>query len=335
MKSGGRLAVLLCALAVVMALPASVSAKPGYTVRPAGTELFLDLGEKGEYEVLVEASDRQRVLLSVEEGLFTATEYSTEGKVSSNHVEADFGALGQIDIDVRLNPRRSWKYPPPKRCKGPASIEVPGTFRGTIDFSGEGDIPPFSVKRGEISFTRRFKRVCKQRQPRSKKDEKQPKLDVSLLEAFGKAEGRTSFFGAINFALKRNPALSFGFLVAGAFKKQEDVLIESSTLTFFGHESYRLSEPGKKPETVRVMKLSEPFTGRALYRHKAGSPPSWTGNLTAEMPGAKAIPLTDFETDLRLRFCRGPSEAEAERRCAQGSGSHSQPLALARLSSLR
>jgi hypothetical protein len=330
-------AALLAIVTAFALLPAGAEAKPGYKVRPAGTELWIDLGEKGDYEVLLEANDRQRVLLAVEEGLFTATEYSTEGHVSSKRIEADLGELGRIDIDVRLRPGRSASYPPPKNCKGPASIEVPGSFRGTIKFTGEGGIPPFTVKHGEISFTRRFKRVCKPRQraPEKGKEKRAPKLDVGILEAFGEVEGRTSFFGAINYALRRNPARAFGLLIAGAFEKREDVLVESSTLSFFGPGSLQASKPGRKPETVKVMKLLEPFAGRALYRRKPGSPPSWTGNLNVDLPGAKKIPLADFESGLKVRFCRGPSEAVAEERCAYGSGSHSQPLALAKLSSLR
>jgi hypothetical protein len=327
---------LLAAVTAFALLPSGAEAKPGYNVRPAGTELWIDLEEKGDYEVLLEANDHQRVLLSVGEGIFTATEYSTEGRVSSKHIEADFGELGRVDIDVRLRPRRSFSYLPPRNCKGPASIEVPGTFSGTIEFAGEGDIRPFTVKRGEISFTRRFKRVCKQRQPASDKGKKRkPKLDVGLLEASGEVEGRTSFFAAVNYALRRNPARSFGLFIAGAVRKSEDVVIESSTLGFFGHESFQVSKPGKKPVTVKVMKPPEPLFGRALYLRKPGSPPRWTGNLNLDAPGNKKIPLADFESGLKVRFCRGSSEAEAEERCAYGSGSHSQPLALAKLSSLR
>lgn len=323
MKAWGRLVLLACA-ATLLATPVGASAKPGYKVRPGGTELFLDLGAKGGYEFLVEANDRQRVLLAVEGGLFTATEYSTKGRVSSTRIEADLGELGRIDIRVNLAPGRAQSYPPRKGCGGPASIYVPGTFRGTIEFSGEGDVPAVSVTRGEIGFTRRFKRVCKQRQPapdRGDGERRKPKVDVGLLEAIGEVEGRTAFFGAFNFVPKRDPARSFGFLIAGAFERRERVLIERSTLEFFfGPEAFRMSRPGKKPETVRVA-LPEPFAGRAHYSRKPGSPPTWTGNLRVDLPGADAIPLAG--PDFKAIFCRGSSPARAER-CPYGSGSQSQ-----------
>lgn len=329
---------LLCCLAVVLTLPAVASAKPGYKVRPAGSELFLFLEGKGEYEVSLEANNKQRVLLAAEEGLFTATEYSTKGRVSSKRIEADLGDLGRIDIDVRLRPRHSEREPLQRNCKGPASIYVPGTFHGTIKFSGEGDIPPFSVKRGEIGFIRRFKRVCKQRRApkrnqKTKQKEEKPKLklEFGLLDTSGKGDGRTVNFEVFSLGVARNPAKTFGIYEAAAYERREEVRIARSTLGFFGPEEFRMSKRGEKPLTLKV-KPEEPFAGKALYKREPGSKATWTGNLSVKLPGADPIPLTGDSYD--AVFCRGLDFDEIER-CFYGSGSHSQPLALARLSSLR
>lgn len=320
---------------VALVLPAGAAAKPGYEVRPAGSELFLFLEDKGDYEISLEANDRQRVLLAVEEGLLTATEYSTEGHVSSKRIEADLGDLGRIDIDVRLEPRYSEREPSQRNCKGPASIYVPGTFHGTIRFSGEGDIPPFSVKRGEIGFLRRFKRVCKQRRraPEQNQEEGKPKLELEfgLLDTSGKGDGRTVRFEVLSLAPARNPAKSFGVYEAAAYERRESVQIARSTFGFIGAEEFRMSKRGKQPLTLQV-KPSEPFAGKALYKRGPGSKATWTGNLSVELPGADAIPLTGDDYD--AVFCRGVESGEIDR-CLYGSGSHSQPLALARLSSLR
>jgi hypothetical protein len=331
-------------------------------VRPASTELWFDLGQKGDYDVLVEANDRQRVLFWFSESLFTTSEYSTTGHVSSRHIEADLGELGRIDIDVHLAPKHSWSYPPGRNCKGPASIYVPGTYSGTVEFSGEGDIPQVSVTHGEITFARRFKRVCKRQHSgaeKGKKPKRKPQLDVGLLQVTGKDEGRRTALEVVNVASKQHPARSFGLLFAGVYERNENVRIERATLTFFGPESFKLSKRGKKPETARL-ELEEPFAGHGLYSHTPGSPPTWTGNLNVDLPGAKAIPLVGDDFD--PIFCRGPSVLNVElcayRRASRsrsmalarlstlrqrrissailyGSGSHSQPLALARLSSLR
>ena len=326
--------VLACAATSLLALPAGAGAKPGYKVRPGGIDLVIPLGEKGDYWFALEANDRQRVLLSLEEGLFAATEYKTQGRVSNRRIEADFGELGRVDIELRLAPGRSERYPLSKDCKGHPSVFVPGTYRGRIEYSGEGDVPAASFTHGRVAFTRTFKQVCKRRQPASngggKKKEKS-KIEIGFLEVHGKGEGRTVLIEALNFASRQAPARSFGVLSAAAYEKDEGVRTARSTLEFFGPESFAVSRRGKKPETVRV-KLPDPFAGRALHSRSPGSPPSWSGNLEIDLPGADAIPLTGpgFESV----FCRGFTFAGVGR-CLYGSGSHSQPLALARLSSLR
>jgi hypothetical protein len=115
----------------------------------------------------------------------------------------------------------------------------------------------------------------------------------------------------------------------------------------------RLSPKGRKSSTVKL-KPSEPFAGEALYLKRADSPATWTGDLRVRLPGIGEVPLAGPEFDVRL--CRSdgiealnlllkcvssietlafPSSPVEQLRLPYGSGSHSQPLALARLSSLR
>lgn len=330
-----RLFVLATLLALALPATASAAARPGYLERPAGSEMFIEL-EAGDFEFDVEANDRQRVLIAAEAGLFTTTEYATKGRVSNKGIEADFGTLGHVDIEVKLAPGQSWRYPPKKGCRGRGSVFVPGTFRGTIEYSGEEDIPPLSVTHGEIDLIHRFKETCESpllATGQHEKKKRKPKPDLGYLTVFGKGEGRTVSLEALDFASREHPARSFCLLFIGDYERREAVRIERSTLAFLGSESFRMSKLGKKPDAVRVAP-SEPFAGSALYSHSPGPLPDWTGNLRVALPGAANVPLVGpaFEA----AFCRGPSFGRLER-ClqVQGSGSHSQPLALARLSSLR
>lgn len=330
MKARGALAILVCALAF-LALPAGAVAK----VRPAGTELIVLAQQKEDYSFAVIANDEQRVTLSVEEGFFSEVEYATRGRVSSRRVEADFGKLGKVDIRVHLDPKGAEEFGPGARCRGRDSIFVPGSYRGTIEYAGERGIPKVVFTQGPVTFTRRFKRVCDKgrRAPKrsQKKKERKPKVELGLLGASSKGDGRTTRFEVLSLGLARNPKKSFGIYEAAAYERGEGVRTHRGTFGFFGPDEFRMSKRGRQPLTLKV-KPPEPFTGRATYRRGPGSPATWIGNLSVDLLGTDSIPLTGEGFD--TYFCRGIDFDEIER-CFYGSGSHSQPLALARLSSLR
>jgi hypothetical protein len=336
MKAGSRAVFLACALAALLALPAAAAAKPGYKVRPGGSQLTMWAEEKKGYEFTVSANKRQRVQLSVEKEVFSTTAYSTKGRVSSRRVEADLGGFGRIDVEIDLAPSRSGSRKGSQSCKGKPPLFLYGTFRGAIEFSGEGRVPAISTKRGPVLFTRRFRQVCKRRRQQKQNEDKQggekqpPAIEVGGLRAQAKGEGRTILFEAFSLAPPRNPALSLGIAAGSAYERREGVRIVRTAFELFG-SGLLMSKRDKEPETFRV-KLEEPFTGRGLYSHSAASPPTWTGNLSVTLPGIDPIPLAGpgFSFD----FCRDLSFARVAR-CLYGSGSHSQPLALAKLSSLR
>lgn len=289
-------------MAGLLSMPATAAAEPGYTVRPGGTELFVDLGDRGSYELLLETHGHDRLQLKAEQELMAVTEYRAAGKVSSRHIEVDLGDLGQIDVEVHLAPRRSQTYPPSKNCKGPASVSVPGRYRGTIEFAGEGDIPAFTVARGAIEFTRRFRRVCKKPKAPDIPTKDLPSLEFQFLEVHGSDEGRTVTLKALNGTIPQDPELSFGFLTAEARESTGELRIKRRAVEFVDGESFIVSKRGKKPETVKV-KASSAFAGRALYSHEPHSPPSWTGDLSVDLPGAEAVPLVG--PGFEAAFCRG------------------------------
>ena len=84
-----------------------------------------------------------------------------------------------------------------------------------------------------------------------------------------------------------------------------------------------------------------PFSGYARFRDPKPGPVTWEGPLAVTLPGLAAIPLAGAGFTARLcprlsifASCL-PQRERARIRKRYGSGSHSQPLALARLSSLR
>ena len=135
--------------------------------------------------------------------------------------------------------------------------------------------------------------------------------------------------------------LSLTVAIGGLKEKVGRVAISKFSLLFEEEDSIEVSPVGAKPQTVEV-KLPKPFEGTASYLEEGKNAPTWSGDIGLRLPGSGLVPLAgpEFQADL----CRA-SKSENFLNClksifeesplAQGSGSHSQPLALARLSSLR
>jgi hypothetical protein len=295
--------IFLIGALLALALPAEAGAKAGYRVDPGGTELILPVHANGGRVISVSADSLQRVLLKVERPSSTI-EYSTQGRVSRRRIKADFGALGRVDVRLdlaRFGPgvlRR-------EHCNGHDPIEGIGTYRGMIEFSQEGGVPEVSVARGRAHFERRFRQVCKRRQPQPKPG-LYPKLErkeeEGLLTVRGKGEGRTVRLWATIIAFRRHPAYSGGWWRVAVSERREGVRITRATGSYFYHNRFIMSRRGKEPETVEV-ESPKHFSGRALYSQSPGSTPSWTGDLSVDLPGAEGVRLAgpEFSADL----CRG------------------------------
>jgi hypothetical protein len=288
---------------VALALPASASATPGYRAHPGGLELVLPVAKKGGRVISVSANGRQRVQFTIE-GPSSAIEYSTKGRVRSRRIAADFGALGRIDVSLHLTHYGPGVFPQ-GHCKGHDPTEGEGTFHGTIEFSHERDVPEVSMHRGRFYLERRFRQVCRRRRSRPRPGpypKLERKLEEAILTVHGKGEGRTVRLHATIFAFRWRPAYSGGTLQATAYERHEGVRITRSSNRFFYHNRFVMSRSGEEPETVKV-ELPNPFAGQALYSRSPGAPPSWSGDLSVDLPGADAVPLTG--PGFSAVLCRG------------------------------
>lgn len=294
------------------AAPAGADGKPAYEVHPGGVELILAIQKAGSYTISVSADGQQRVRLTIERPS-SAIEYSTRGRVDSQRIAANFGALGRID--VRLHLVRQPSDPPRKgRCKGGAPLYKNGIYRGIIELAHQPSVPKVSVSRGQAYLERRFRRVCKRRRSQSKPD-RYPSLtrkeEEGVLALHGKGEGRTVRLWATIFALTRRPAYSGGTFGVVANERREGVRITRTTGGYFFHNSFVMSRRDTNPETVEV-EPPKPFAGRALYSHRPGSPPSWTGDLGVDLPGIDRMSLTGPSFGATL--CRGRVDSCTGRR---------------------
>lgn len=341
MKPIGRALVLVCAFAALLALPAGASAQS--EVHPGRYLLAIELPESKGWAVSILAYDHRQVYLRAQRG-FTSLSYRAPGRVSSQRVEADFGELGRIDLKLNLEARGTGVPRLHGRCTGRSPYELVGSFHGTVDFTGEPNLVSVSADRGRAKIQRTFRHVC---QPIKIPDHKKGSLDLglALFGARSHENGRTTSFEAIGLTIESE--LLLGIIGGSVSEHLGEVGIARTTAALVAGGELVFSAPGPGPERVRV-KPARPFFGRASYLKAPGEPPRWSGNLSVRVPGGGLVSLAgpNFATTL----CRPHAPDEFDRCLPQlqelrepmsnaldryGSGSHSQPLALARLSSLR
>jgi len=343
MKPKGSLLPLLCVFIGLLAL-STASAQAKTEVLPGRYVLSIELPESDGWDISILAYNHREVYLRAQRGLAYVF-YRAAGRVSSQRVEANFGALGRIDLALDLEARGTGVPRLHGRCKGRSPYELTGSFHGVIDFPGEPNLVSVSARRGKATILRSFRRVCQPKSPFGPIKKALP-FTISWLGARSHESGRTTEFQALGLNIENE--LLLGIVGGRVHEHLEGVNIVRSNATLSSEKELSFTKPGAEPERVEV-KPGSPFTGKASFLKPAGEPSRWSGDLSVPVPGGGLVSLAG--PNFHAYICRphSPFEiAECKPRLdalssqtanalldLYGSGSHSQPLALARLSSLR
>lgn len=340
--------VLLCAAAALLALPAGAGAKPGYVVKPKSLALHFDAPASNGYSVSVDTEGHRKVTVSVSKGGFFAT-YTATGRVSRKGIKADLGRFGQISLRFHgktrfqrsLVPGLNIPDPLRGRCSGRSPVRERGIFHGSFRFEGERGFTEAALRRVKGTARRTYKRICKRRGDASGSKAKTREENV-FVRAEAQRFGTLRFFNGLEASVtdEKGREENFTIAFAGLQEKTDRVGVLKVLILFEDLDTVTISPRGKGPTTAQVT-LRSPFAGTASYLEEGKAPPTWSGTLGLRVPGHGLVPLTgpEFEADV----CRARTSPEFDRciesifvaTTSQGSGSHSQPLALARLSSLR
>jgi hypothetical protein len=350
MKAEGRLLFLACALVALLALPiAAASAKPGPVIKPKSLSLSLPLPASDGYFASIETEGHRKVSLRVSKGGISGT-YVALGRVSRKGIEADFGDFGQVSLRFkpksRFTPRgplAGFSLPSFLRqtCKGKRSVGERGLFQGDVSFKGEGGYTQIAAHRLKGKVVRTYRRVCRGGFDPSRDI---PGLREEAVVVGAAAQG----FGVQRYLLATEISVASGgeeltsaIAFGGERKKVGPVSVTKVGIVIEEAGSLEISPAGNQPVTAEVT-IGKPFEGTASYLREGKGPPSWTGTLAVRLPDSGLVSLAGPEFEAEL--CRASGKAGFSH-CidsvlsglsfAQGSGSHSQPLALARLSSLR
>lgn len=345
--------------AALLCLPAAAAARPGDEIRHRSLHLTMSAQATRGYTVSVETLGHHRVILTTQKGNQTAS-YMVRGKVSRHHVRADFGRFGRLSLRFRGRPRPFQALPDaalrsaakPRRCRGRKPEREVGRFRGTIEFDGQRRFTRLAVGALTGEVRRSYRQVCRIAPIRkraaiahSSAAGSPSTFTLALLSARARVGRTLTRFSAINLeppAGIRLPGDSIFSIVLASIKERVGrVRVIRSTFLVAEPGEVKISRRGVRPAKARVA-LDAPFSGTALFRSAdEASPSSWRGDLSVRLSGTGSLPLTGprFQASL-CRVSAFQPRSSCFRRAeanlaAQGSGSHSQPLALARLSSLR
>ncbi|HEX7280391.1 MAG TPA: hypothetical protein VF255_12315 [Solirubrobacterales bacterium] len=322
MKARGPLLLLVCALLTSSALPAGASAAPADVAELTLSSFVLE-GSNG-YEVEVSKAREGRrslpALIRAIRGPFESHYMVPADPGAGMH--ATFGSLGVLDVSFERHSKEVVRTGP-----GCRSITESGVFRGSFRFVGEGGY--FSVEAtdpaGEV--LRLPNGFCAFDSFRAARPAI-PALSKTALSARAKEGTRTISFDATRLHLE--PTTLFRASLherVGPMRVEHIAAVSGKKRTFASSKRSRAS-----------VRPPWPFEGSARFRDPANGPATWTGSLSVPLPGVPPVALTG--DDFTAKLCPGvPILANCLRGEAgllrYGSGSHSQPLALARLSSLR
>lgn len=281
------LALIVVAL---LGMPAAASASGGF-------DLKLQFPASNGYRVTVGGYKATAVLTTAKHdparGSRRWSSYVARGKVSPTAIDADFGALGRVDM--RFRPSGSVTYGKRHRhCFGPDRYTIrSGVFVGSVRFHGEGGYTSANVHRvkGRV-VTPRVLRCLDSLFEEFEHAERKPKKEkpkVTRLSAFARS-GLTAMYFEASERRGKAAYLSEIEQTVGSVGVFRGVFLRASPATFAFDNA--LAQAGVTPPP--------PFSGSASFQRGPTGAKSWAGSLAVSFPGAPKVSLIDprFKTQL-------------------------------------
>ena len=322
MKPWGGLAIFVCAMGLLV--PASAAAG-----LPKGSISLssIKLGESNGYEVEFSAIsfDRGRPAVALTAQRETASASYAVRPPSGPGIHATFGTLGQVDLSFHRHKKVLER--PERHCRW---ILETGVFRGSFRFVGEGGYFAGEATNPEGRRFRLPDGFCGLGSFR-------PWLPPGLPRETVLAARVQTATGEVGFRASRERSSRGTILFdAATTERVEGMRIERSVRVRGKPGDFTATEASRAAVSPPL-----PFSGSARFRDPSGEPANWEGTLAVTLPGTELLPLAGESFTARLcpslsilASCL-PKHELARAGSRYGSGSHSQPLALARLSSLR
>jgi hypothetical protein len=320
--SGRRVFGAMLVAMALLALPASALARDSFAIGPE-VNVRLSLPGSHGYRISITNVDRKRrVILRARKGPFAAL-YAVHGRANGHRIEANFGKLGKVSVHFQPSSQNPEEHGAERGCKGKPTTVQRGRFVGTIRFEGEEGFSTVNASSAKGTIKTTPKRVCdigaRPGTPPTRRaalDDLAGRKGSALIDrdflAANVHHNRSVFLWMINTSSQREAALS-GFTVgeAAVTEARGRIKIARSAQIETDKSPVEASPIGAKTVTASI--AIPGFQGTGSFSEAPGSPPSWTGDLSVELPGGGSVPLTGpaFTTS----FCHGPLHEEKTETC--------------------
>lgn len=302
------LASFVVAMAAAASLLAQVApaAAAHTTVRPASFSFEAQLPTSDGYSMYLRGYGHRRIELDLgteNAEPYTTMSYTTEGKVSRDGIDADFGRFGRIELNLVGSPKRSVFHPPNCQPHGPDVSEY-GRMTGSAEFETLGEVVKLDSNRLSIEGETRSspKQICTPKPSQivyggtamqARRPHRVEKGEGSVTTVMARAHtlGRTIDIYAVKLIHEFVPDMA-----ATSTRRFGKVLASTSVHAPEGEEGpgeavgLSINGAGTRPRGA-VLSAAAPFSGSATYRKRPGVEPSWLGSLAVEIPGEGTLPL--------------------------------------------
>lgn len=307
MTAWGRFVCLACAATALLVLPQAASAKPGYYVSKPSRFVMVHLKGSNGYGIdLITFGAKRLVLLANHFGGFNRESFGSQSAsyfiprqaARPDELHATLGKLGHVSLRFHASGPPKAQQEPGADCKGRGFIEQKGRFVGSVRFRGERGFTSVRATGANGQILRSFKQVCKR--PHEPHDGGGRWRALSL-SAYVKGNPDKASFGAYELAPTSSARSNSVNYSASTTEHREGITITRSASAFAEPSTLAVSDPSVWPATVSVAPPF-PFSGTATLEHRRGTAYTWSGDLSVDLPGFGALPLTGPSFSAKL--CR-------------------------------
>jgi hypothetical protein len=296
---------LVFAVVLIGLLPGFAEARQGYFTSPPLHFREFELPASNGYRIQVTDIGRRSIYLTAKNSAASVT-YVVRGKrTDQDGIEARFPGVGRIS--VRFDPvGRPHREPPAGNCKGDDSVIRHGVFRGAIVFNGEKGFAKARASHASGEVFDSAKEVCR----RQKEGGGGPSFHSTSLIASARRDKGVLYFFAIQFSSDSLPVPDLTSYSATLAQSRGQMSVSHSISQDAPNESFAVSGPSARPTAASIAPPA-PFVGSASFQLEPGSTASWTGALTADLPGFGPVGLAGpkFSAELcRDNRCAGSSK---------------------------